>query len=159
VAKVTSAAPAPERYSTPAPAARSDLFGAVVYGLAGAVLVAIVWLVAAGTLALTWALVGVAAFGGWVVGSAVGWGAWNRTGPRRTHPVARLIAIALALLAWLGGTYLAYLWKLVVSARADEPVAQRLAEQDFARWLPSEFGPLQIAQLAVIALLAWWSSR
>ena len=159
MAPVTSSTPVPERSSTPPPAARSDLFGAVVYGLAGVLLVAIIWLVAAGTLALTWALVGIAAIGGWIIGSAVGWGGWNPTGPRRTHPTARLIAVALAGLAWLAGTYLAYLWKLVVSAKASEPVAQRLAEQDFPRWLGSEFGPLQVAQLLVMAVLAWWSSR
>jgi hypothetical protein len=151
--------PLPERFSKPIAAPRSDLFGGVVFGLAGAVIGALAWMVAAGPLALTWGLVGMGVIVGWLVGSAVGWGAWNRAGPRRTHPVVRLLAIALGVLAWLGGTYLAYLWKLAVAAQAGEPIAQRIAEQDFPRWLPSQFGPLEVAELVAIALFAWRSSR
>ena len=73
--------------------------------------------------------------------------------------MGRLLAVGLALLAWLVGTYLAYLWKLAVSAKATEPITQRLAEQDFPRWLPAEFGPLQVVQLIAFGVLAWWSSR
>jgi hypothetical protein len=151
--------PIPDRFSKPIAAPRSDLFGGVVFGLAGAVIGALAWMVAAGPFALTWGLIGMAAIVGWLVGSAVGWGAWNRAGPRRTHPVVRALAIGFGFLAWLGGTYLAYLWQLAVSAEASEPIAQRIAEQDFTRWLPSQFGALQVVQLAAIAILAWRSSR
>jgi len=130
-----------------------------VFGLAGAVIGALAWMVAAGPLALTWGLIGMGIIVGWLVGSSVGWGAWNRAGPRRTHVVVRLLAIALGLLAWLGGTYLAYLWKLAIAAKAGEPIAQRIAEQDFPRWLPSQFGPLEVAELVAIAVFAWRSSR
>ena len=130
-----------------------------MFGLAGAVIGALAWMVAAGPLALTWGLIGMGIIVGWLVGSSVGWGAWNRAGPRRTHVVVRLLAIALGLLAWLGGTYLAYLWKLAIAAKAGEPIAQRIAEQDFPRWLPSQFGPLEVAELVAIAVFAWRSSR
>jgi hypothetical protein len=151
--------PPPDRYSKPIAPPRSDLFGAFVFGLAGVVIVALMWLVAAGTLALTWALLGVAAIGGWVIGSAVGWGAWNREGPRRTHPLARILAAGFGALAWVAGTYVTYLWKLVVSAEETEPIAQRLAEQDFPRWLPSQVGPLEIAEIGLLMFFAWWTSR
>lgn len=70
-----------------------------------------------------------------------------------------LVAVALAVLAWALGTYLAYLWKLAAAADTTLPLAQRLADQAFAEWLLRQFTPIEALQILAIAFFAWRAAR
>jgi hypothetical protein len=100
----------------------------------------------------------VAALGGWLIGRAVRLGAWSG----RAHvssPLPLVLAVLLALAAWLAGEFLAYLLSLAALPDSVRTFPERIANLPFLDWLSPQFGPLEIVSLFLLGGLAWFSSR
>jgi hypothetical protein len=154
--------PPGDRYLLPdagdPPAAHPDMVRAAVFGAAAALLVAV--LAAAFNAGLDF-LVGVtvvAALGGWLIGRAVRHGAWSG----RAHissPAPLVLAVLLALAAWLVGEIGAYLLSLATLPDSVRTLPERMADLPFLDWLSPQFGPFEIVSLFLLGGLAWFSSR
>lgn len=114
-----------------------------VRALGAALLGAGIWIGAGGPLGLTWGLVAVAAFVGWLVGSAV---------RRRTTALgATVVAGGIGLL----GTYLYAL----AAAPGTTSLSERVGSVSIVDFYAQQYGLLVVVQLAALLLAAWWSSR
>jgi hypothetical protein len=120
--------------------------------------VAIAWSVAAGLLDVKWGLVVVAALGGWLVGSAVSLGAWGET-PHEPDVSVRSLAAALAVATWLLGVFGAYLVGLVILRGSSASFAERLANAPFGDALVTQLSLLDVAEIFLLAVVAWRSAR
>jgi hypothetical protein len=132
---------------------------AVAGGLAGGAVAALLWLVIGGILDLDAGLVVVAIVGGWLVGGGTALGAWGRAAA--AHVTGRIpwLAAALALLTWLVGTLLLYLYAEITLPASSLTLADRLASTPFTDWLAPQFLPLGPLELVLLAGVSWWSAR
>jgi hypothetical protein len=128
------------------------------YGLALAVGVVVVWSVAAGLLDITWGLVVVAGLGGWLIGSAVSAGAWG-VGEHEPDARVRMLAAGLGVATWLLGTFGAYLVALAILPGSTAPFAERIANAPFIDALATQFSLFDVAEVALLAVIAWRSAR
>jgi hypothetical protein len=132
---------------------------AIVGGLAGGVVAALLWLVIGGMLDLDAGLVVVAIAGGWLVGGGTALGAWGRTAAM--HMTGRMpwLAAALAVLTWLAGTVALYLYAEITLPASSLTLADRLASTPFTDWLAPQFLPLGPLEILLLAGVSWWSAR
>lgn len=128
-----------------------------MFGLPVALGVALLFAILIGILDLGFGLIALAAIGGWGIGSAVRAGA-RRTGEAGGAPGVRLLAAALALLAWLGGYFGAYLLSLLLRPDSSLAFGERLSQSPFPDWLGPQFGPLQVVELLLLMSIAWYRS-
>ncbi len=131
---------------------------ALGYGLGAAILTGLGFAVVGGVLDLPVALPVIAGFGGLFIGFSVRRGAWSgaRHVPSRSVVLA---AICLALLAWLGGEFGAYLFALLLRPDSALTFAERLAGESFMDWLGPQFGPLEIIELFLLGGIARYAAR
>jgi len=154
---------------------RTDLAPAVARAIGAAILGAGIWIGLAGPLNVTWGLLAVAIFVGWLVGSATRSGAGARafatgvdsrgTGvAERRVPDRRLrfLAVGGALLAWLlalVGVYFYSLAALPSFGAAGSTLPERIAGTPILAFYAQQFGPLDAIDAAALAAAAWWSAR
>lgn len=131
---------------------------AVAGGVAGGAAAALLWVVIGGILDLDAGLVVVAVVGGWLVGGGTALGAWGRAAAHRTGRIPWLAA-ALALLVWVAGTFLLYLYAEVTLPASSLTLADRLASTPFTDWLAPQFLPLGPLEIVLLAGVSWWSAR
>lgn len=132
---------------------------AIVGGLAGGAVAALLWLLIGGILDLDAGLVVVAIVGGWLVGGGTALGAWGRT--TAMHATGRMpwLAAALAVLTWLAGTIALYLYAEITLPASSLTLADRLASTPFTDWLAPQFLPLGPLEILLLAGVSWWSAR
>ncbi len=132
---------------------------AVAGGLVGVAAAALLWLVIGGILDLDAGLVVVAVVGGWLVGGGTALGAWGRADA--IHQTGRVpwLAVALALLTWLAGTVLLYLYAQITLPASSLTLGERLASTPFTDWLAPQFLPLGPLEILLLAGVSWWSAR
>lgn len=107
---------------------------------------------------LTWGLIAVALGGGWLIGRAVSHGAWRAA----AHPLTRrlqLLAVLLAVLAWFGGFFVAYLMGQLLLPEASEGLSERISAPRFSEYLAGTYNFLHLLALAALAIMAWRSAR
>ena len=147
--------------------AAPNVAAASLRAVGAAILGAGVWIGFAGPLSvtlglrITWGLVAVAAFIGWLIGSAARSGAYGAA-PRPTAPRVRAIAVAGSLFAWLvasAGVYLYSLAALPSIGPAGSTLAERIAATPIVAFYAQQLGPLDFIELLALLLAAWWSSR
>jgi len=132
---------------------------AIVGGVIGGMVAALLWLVIGGILDLDAGLVVVAIVGGWLVGGGTALGAWGRAAAARVTGRMPWLAAALALLTWLAGTFLLYLYAEITLPASSLTLAGRLASTPFTDWLAPQFLPLGPLEILLLAAVSWWSAR
>ncbi len=120
--------------------------------------VAAVWALAAGLLDVSWGLLFVAAVGGWLIGSAVAFGAWRGL-EHRQDPRTRAIAAGSGALAWLVGSYGAYLVGLLVLPGSTLNLVERMANVPFIDALATQVSLVDVASIVLLMVVAWRSAR
>jgi hypothetical protein len=154
---------------TPARSA-DDLWGAAFRAFGAAVIGAGIWAGLAGPLGLTVGIVVVAAFVGWLIGSAArsGWRAPrpSAAAPAVTAPaVVRRVAVAAAVVTWLLALVGVYVYSLAVipglpgTTGSGIDLGERIRETSIVSFYAQSFGPLDVIDAAVLFVSAWWSAR
>lgn len=139
-----------------AESAAPGLAPAALRAVGAALLGAGVWIGLAGPFAVTWGLLAVALFVGWLVGSAA------RSGSTASGPRVRAIAVGGALFAWvlaLAGVYLYSLATLPSLGPAGASLSERIAATSILDFWGQQFGPIDALEGVLLVLAAWWSAR
>ena len=109
---------------------------------------------------MTFGLPIVGLIGGWLIGTAVAYGAWGEI-DHLPHRGLRLGAVALAVEGWVLGLILSYILSQVFIPQASTPLTDRLSlggffdyflALDFARFL-------HLLALPAVAFMAWRAAR
>jgi hypothetical protein len=122
---------------------------ALALGSAAALGTGGVWALLAAVLGLHIGLIVVAAFGGWLIGSAV----------RSSGPRAQAWAIVLALSAWLVGSVLEFVIAQLLLPAASTPPGQRLTISGYLDYLGGTFDVIEALAIALLVFVAWRSAR
>ena len=129
----------------------------VLTGLA----VAVAYGLAAELLGLTFSLPVVGIVGGWVIGTAVAYGAWGE----QEHAPSRLVrgvAAVVGVIAWLVGLVVAYVVSQALIPQATNTLLERVSLGGFLDYVFGTFDFVRLLHLVALALLsfvAWRSAR
>jgi len=143
---------------SPPPLDRPRMARALAFGLAADAALGVAWLVLGGALGLEWGLAVLALAGGWLVGTAIAAGAWGGDPHVDTH-APRLLAVGLALAAWLGGQVAVYFWTRVTLPESTLSLGQRIAATPFTDYFGGIVGPLEVLEVVLVAGAAYVASR
>lgn len=159
------------------PSASPGIAPAALRAVGAAVLGAGVWIGLAGPFAVTWGILAVALFVGWLVGSAARSEPTTRprsatrpdssepartSGPSASGSRLRAVAVGGALLAWvlaLAGVYLYSLAALPSLGPAGTSLSERIAATSIFAFYGQQFGPVDALEVVLLVLAAWWSAR
>jgi hypothetical protein len=108
-----------------------------------------VWAVLSAVFDLHLGLLVVAAFGGWLIGSAV----------KPIGKGARRWAIGLALLATVIGSVGDFVLSQALLPEASTPLLQRVSLGSYLDYLAGTFDPIVALAVVVLVILAWRSAR
>ena len=139
-----------------APSVVPSLAPAALRAVGAAVLGAGVWIGLAGPFAVTWGLLAVALFVGWLVGSTA------RSGATISGPRVQAVAVGGALLAWalaLAGVYLYSLATLPSLGPSGTSLSERIAATSILDFWGQQFGPIDALEGVLLVVAAWWSAR
>jgi hypothetical protein len=164
-----------------APSAATGLAPPLLRAVGAAVLGAGVWIGLAGPFAVTWGLLAVALFVGWLVGSSARSGATasgatasgatasgatasgaTASGASAAGSRIRAVAVGGALFAWvlaLAGVYLYSLATLPSLGPAGTSLAERIAATPILSFYAQQFGPVDALEGVLLVVAAWWSAR
>jgi uncharacterized YccA/Bax inhibitor family protein len=130
-------------------------------GMLAGLAVAVAYGLAAELLGLTFSLPLVGLIGGWVIGTAVAYGAWGE----RSHLPSRSVRAGAAVVSvggWVVGLVVAYVVSQALIPQATNALLERLAVGGFADYLFGTFDfvrVLHLVALALLAFVAWRSAR
>lgn len=147
------AGPARERAAATPSVGRGARFGA-----AAVLGVAVAWAIAAGLFDISWGLVVIAALGGWIIGSAVGFGTWGVAAHRPERRV-RWLAAGSGVATWLVGSLGSYLVALVTLPGSTLSLGERIANAPFVDALASQISLFDVIEILLLAVVAWRSAR
>jgi hypothetical protein len=131
---------------------------AAAFGVAAAQAVALVYSILADPVGLSWGLIVVGFVGGWVIGAAAVYGAWQG----RFHlivPQVRWLAALIALVAWIEAAIVSYVGSQLLYQAAATPLFERLSVTGMLEYLNSAVFSPSILGLAAMAFMAWRSAR
>ena len=147
--------PPGERYApvakTPAP---PSVARAAAAGALSAATLALAWGLAEGELGLDIGLLVLAAFGGWLVGASVRWGAWRGRDRRRVTGL-RALAATLAILVWPVAQAAAWVATRATLPESSLDLAGRLASTPYLTFVGDTVGPAALAEVFLLGLIAW----
>jgi hypothetical protein len=147
-----------EAVTAAAPALGASRPRALFFGGLAALATAVGWLLVAGILGLDYGAVVVAIVLGWLVGTAVAYGAWS--GAAHTADAGiRAIGVALALTGWGLGVFLDYLWSQLTIPESQQTLVERLAAEPFPAWVGGQLNPLFLLSAVAVGLFAWRAAR
>ena len=121
----------------------------LVYAICGAVAVGIVWAVLSAVLDRHIGLLVVAAFGGWLIGSAL-----RPVGQRRSR-----LALAIASSAWVIGSVLDFVLSQVLLPNSTTPLGDRLAIGRYIDYTTATFDLVQALAIVILLVISWRSAR
>jgi hypothetical protein len=125
-----------------------------------ALVFALVYGLSAELIGLTFGLPIVALLGGWVIGTAVAYGAWGESAHEPNRRL-RQGALALAVAALIVGLIVAYVVSQALIPEAVTPLGSRLSVGGFFDYLLGldivRF--IHLISLAFVALMAWRTAR
>ena len=121
---------------------------------------AVVYALSAELVGLTFGLPIVGLIGGWLIGTAVAYGAWGEI-DHLPHRGLRLGAVALAVEGWVLGLILSYILSQVFIPQASTPLTDRLSLSGFFDYfLALDFARfLHLLALPAVAFMAWRAAR
>lgn len=137
---------------------RPDLRRGSLAGLLAAGTTALALGLLSAILDVTLGLLVVAVAGGWAIGIAVARGTW-RSMEHRPFEAARAIGAVLGVLAWLGGRLVDWIISLAILPGSTLSLGERLAVTPFIGWLAPQLSVLDALEVALLAAVAWRSSR
>ena len=135
-------------------------YGLLVGVLAG-LAVAVAYGLAAELLGLTFSLPVVGLIGGWVIGTAVAYGAWGERSHAPSRPM-RGAAAVVGVGAWLVGLGVAYVVSQALIPQATNSLLERLSLSGFLDYLFGTFDFVRLLHavaLLLLAVVAWRSAR
>jgi hypothetical protein len=128
------------------------------WGALAALVVAVIYGVLWGAVQLYLGLIAVAVMGGWLIGAGVRRGAW-RSGQHLPDVRLRLLSAGLALAAWLGGAFVAWVSSRALLPQSTLDLAERLAELGFTEYFVQVYDIVHGAAAAVMVFMAWRTAR
>jgi hypothetical protein len=131
---------------------------AAAFGLAAAAPVALVYGILADPFGLSWGLIVVGLLGGSVIGMAVAYGAWGTT-EHQAHKTLRWMAAAIAMLAWVAASVVAYVGSQIFYLGATTPLADRVSVAGFVDYFGGTLISPSLIGLAAMAFMAWRGAR
>lgn len=140
------------------PPASPNTARGLAFGIAAAIPVALVYGVLADPFGLSWGLIVVGLFGGWLIGTAVAQGAWSG----RFHlvvPRIRWLSTLIAVLTWVTASVVAYIASQLFYQGAATPLGDRLSLSGFIEYVNGTVFSPSILGLAAMAFIAWRSAR
>ena len=132
----------------------------LAWGLLAGLVFALLYGASAELFGLTFGLPVVALIGGWIIGTAVAYGAWGESAhaPERS---LRRGAVVFAVVGWLLGLVIAYVVSQAFIPAASMPLSDRLSLGGFFDYLLGldivRF--IHLISLAFVALMAWRAAR
>jgi hypothetical protein len=135
-----------------APSAAPGLAPAALRAVGAALLGAGIWIGLAGPFGVTWGLVAVALFVGWLIGSV------TRSPTGHSEPRVRAIAAAGGALAWLLALAGVYVY---LSAQPSGPAqaGALVGSLSIIDYYAQNLGLLDVIEGVLLVLAAWWSAR
>jgi hypothetical protein len=136
-------------------------FYGFAFGAAAGLAFVVVYGLSAELLGLTFGLPVVGLLGGWLIGTAVAYGAWGE----RPHPPLRTLrvgAVVIAVLAWLGGLKVAYVVSQALIPQATTGLLDRLSLGGLMDYLFGTFDFVRlfhVVAVALLAVMAWRAAR
>jgi hypothetical protein len=134
---------------------RQGAIGAFDWGVVAAAGVSLVYGILEYPVGLTWGLIAVGVFGGWVIGAAVARGAWRRQ-PHLSDRRVRLWAAVLGAFSWLGGMFVAYVASGLLFPAATTPLTERIS---FADYIAGTYDIIRGAAAVTLIIVSWRSAR
>lgn len=107
---------------------------------------------------LTWGLIAVGIGGGWIIGKAVSHGAWRGL-PHPRNWSLRIMAVALALVAWVLGMAVSYVMSQVLLADATLPLLERISAIGFSEYMTQTYDVFHGLAMGALAIMAWRTAR
>ncbi|HVM29262.1 MAG TPA: hypothetical protein VM305_00625 [Candidatus Limnocylindrales bacterium] len=107
---------------------------------------------------LEWGLIAVAIGGGWIIGRAINHGAWQG----RPHPrnwSLRILAVVLAIVAWLVGMFVSYVFGQLLLEGATQPLLERISPAGFSEYMAQVYAIHHGIAMAALAIMAWRTTR
>jgi hypothetical protein len=161
--------PPGERYGPPAAIPASPSVGrALGSGLLSAAALAVAWGLFEGLLGYDVGLLVLAAFGGWLVGASVAWGAWagarrgasggRGNGPRQGVTRLRGIAAMLAIMVWPAAQVVAWIATRAALPASSLDLVGRLAATPLVDFVGNTVGPIALVEVLLLALVAWFAA-
>jgi len=142
-------------------AARPNWVHAFDLGVLAGAGMALAYGIMAEPIGLTFGLVAVGFIGGMAIGAAVKRGAWNKRG----HPPGmrvQLLALAIAIGAWIVGLFMAYFFSQLFFPNATTPLLERISFAGFSDYFVGLFEHIRFihaASLSAAAVVAWRWAR
>lgn len=122
---------------------------------------AIAYGIAAEAIGLSWGLLAVGFFGGWIIGGAVGYGAWSGSAHVRVTSL-QVGAAAIAGAAWLLALVIAYVVSQSLIPQATTGLLERVSLGGFFDYLGGTFDYVRLIHVlafALLAIMAWRGAR
>lgn len=132
-------------------------YGFLLGVLAGLV-VGVAYGLAAELLGLTFSLPVVGLVGGWVIGTAVAYGAWGEREHAPSRPV-RSAAAVVGVMAWLVGLVVAYIVSQALIPEATSALLERVSLGGFLDYVFGTFDFIRVLHVVAVALLAFVAWR
>jgi hypothetical protein len=129
-----------------------------LYSIAAAVPTALVYGILADPFGLSWGLIVVGLVGGWLIGSAIAYGAWEGQ-EHSTIPALRWTAAVIALGAWLAASVVAYVGSQFFYQAATTPLMDRISVSGFIDYFQGTLLSPTLLALAAMAFMAWRGAR
>jgi len=130
----------------------------VLYGVAAGVPIAFLYGVLADPFGLSWGLIVIGLIGGWLIGNAMAYGAWEG----REHapiPALRWTAIVVAAVAWFAASVVAYVGSQFFYQAATTPLMDRISVGGFIDYFQGTLISPTLLGLAAMAFMAWRGAR
>jgi len=133
---------------------------AIAFGIVAAGIVLLAYAVLSEPLEITLGLLVVGVVGGWLIGHAISYGAWNNRDHEPYRPL-QWFALALVVVAWVGGLVLAFVISQALVPNSSIPLADKLTVSGFFDYLLGlDFVPVvHVVALALMAFMAWRGAR
>jgi hypothetical protein len=107
---------------------------------------------------LEWGLIAVGIGGGWLIGRAINHGAWHGL-PHRRNWSLKILAVVLALVAWLLGMFISYALGQLLLEGATQPLLERISPAGFSQYMAQVYAIHHGIAMAALAIMAWRTAR
>jgi hypothetical protein len=128
------------------------------WGLLAMLAVAVAYGLLLYPIGLTWGLIAVGVGGGWLIGRAVRHGAWRGL-PHPRNWSLRILAVVLALVAWLIGMFVSYVMSQLLLAGAAQPLLERISPAGFSEYTAQIYDIFHGIAMGALAIMAWRTTR
>ena len=133
---------------------------ALAFGIAAVVVVLLAYGLLSEPLEITLGLLVIGVVGGWLIGHAISYGAWQSRDHEPYRPL-QWAALAFVAVAWVGALVLAFVISQALVPDSSVPLSDKLTVSGFFDYLFGlDFIPVvHVIALALMAFMAWRGAR